>query len=55
MKKRFYKTFQKYSQNIMSRLNVEIAAFCFDDESDMGFTEAQELHTTFSSNLILAD
>ena len=37
MKKCFYKTFQKYSQNIMNRLNFEIAAFCFDDESETGF------------------
>ena len=37
MKKRFSKTFQKYSQNKMNRLNFEIAAFIFDDESETGF------------------
>ena len=31
MKKFFYKTFQKCSQNVMSRLNFELAAFCFDN------------------------
>ena len=37
IKKCFNKTFQKYSQNIMNRLNFEMAASCFDDESETGF------------------
>ena len=37
MKKCFYKSLQKYSRNTMNRLNFELAAFCFDDESETGF------------------
>ena len=37
MKKCFYKTFQKYSQNLMNRLNFEIASSCFDGESETCF------------------
>ena len=37
MIKCFYKTFQKHSQNIMDKQNFEMAAVCFDDESDTGF------------------
>ena len=37
MKKCFYKTFQKYSQKILSGHNFEMAVICFDDESEMGF------------------
>ena len=36
-KKNFYKTFQKYLQNIMNIFNVEMAAFRFDDECETGF------------------
>ena len=36
MKKCFYKTFQKCSQNEMNRLNFEMAAFCFDDDPETG-------------------
>ena len=37
MEKCFYKIFYKYSQNIMNRLNFEMAAFCFVDECETGF------------------
>ena len=37
MKKCFYKKFQNYSQNIMNRLNFEVAAFCAEDESEKDF------------------
>ena len=48
MKKCLYRTFQMYSQNIMNRLNFEMAAFCFDDESETGFHwSARPLHYVF--------
>ena len=37
MKKCFYKKFQNYSQNILNRLNFEVAAFCAEDESEKEF------------------
>ena len=37
MKKCFNETFQKCTEVIMNRLSFEMAAFCFDDESEIGF------------------
>ena len=48
MIKYFYKTFLKFSQNIMNRLNFEMAAFCFEDESETGFhCSARTSHNLF--------
>ena len=54
-KKCLYETFQKYSHNIMNRLNYKWPPFALMMSLRRAFTEAQERHTTFSSNFVQAN